>query len=191
MNAPVLEVKNFYALLTTYLTTYGMRIIGAILVVIIGLQFASLIRKTVLNNVQRVGADQILVRFLVNFSYTAAIVFVMIGALNVLGIQTTSVITILGAAGLAVALALQGSLANLAAGILIIVEKYFKIGDYIEAGGASGTVMEVELFTTLLKTAEGCQVIIPNAKIVADKIIVYPEPPGMASPENPSIAKNV
>lgn len=191
MNAPVLEVKNFYALLTTYLTNYGIRIIGAILLVAIGLQFAALIRKTVLNHVQRIGADQILVRFLVNLSYTAAIVFVMIGALNILGIQTTSVITILGAAGLAVALALQGSLANLAAGILIIVEKYFKIGDYIEAGGASGTVMEVELFTTLLKTAEGRRVIIPNAKIVAEKIIVYPEPPAMASPADPSTAKNV
>lgn len=110
-------------------------------------------------------------------------------ALNVLGIQTTSVITVLGAAGLAVALALQGSLANLAAGILIIVGKYFKIGDYIEAGGASGTVTEVELFTTQLRTAEGYQVIIPNSKIVAEKIVVRPEPPATASPAEPSAPK--
>ncbi|MBI2876270.1 MAG: mechanosensitive ion channel [Candidatus Tectomicrobia bacterium] len=182
MNAAVLEAKSFYELFVAHLTTYGMRIIGAVLLLVVGLQLAVLIRRNVLKNVRRVEADQILVHFLVNLSYAAAIIFVVIGALNVLGVQTTSVITVIGAAGLAVALALQGSLANLAAGILIIVEKYFRIGDYIEAGGASGMVMEVNLFTTLLQTTEGRKVIVPNAKIVAEKITVYPEPPTPAAP---------
>jgi small conductance mechanosensitive channel len=117
--------------------------------------------------------DETLVKFVGNITYVVLIVIVVIAALNQLGVQTTSFIAIIGAAGLAIGLALQGSLANFAAGVLMIIFRPFKLGDYVEGAGAAGTVEEISIFTTHLKSPDNKTIIIPNAKITGDNIINY------------------
>jgi small conductance mechanosensitive channel len=111
--------------------------------------------------------------FVANLSYAGLIAFVIIAALNKLGVQTASFIAVVGAAGLAIGLALQGSLANFAAGVLMIIFRPFRAGDFIEGAGTAGTVEEVQIFTTQLKTPDNKTIIIPNANILGDNIVNY------------------
>jgi small conductance mechanosensitive channel len=99
--------------------------------------------------------------------------FVIIAALGQLGVQTASLVAVLGAAGLAVGLALQGSLANFAAGLLLIIFKPFKVGDFIEGGGVSGVVEEVGIFTTMMNSPDNKKLVVPNAKMTSDNIVNY------------------
>jgi small conductance mechanosensitive channel len=117
--------------------------------------------------------DAVLVTFTVNMAYAAVMVFVVLAALGQLGVQTTSFIAVLGAAGLAVGLALQGSLSNFAAGVMIIIFRPFKIDDYIEGGGVSGVVKAIHIFTTTLTTPDNKRVIVPNSKMMGDNIVNY------------------
>ena len=121
------------------LTVYGLRIIAALAIFIIGRWVAKGIRKLLKRILERHNVDPTLRSFICNLSYVLLLIFVIVAALNQLGIQTASVIAIIGAAGLAIGLALQGSLANFAAGVLMIIFKPFKVGDYIEGGGTAGT----------------------------------------------------
>lgn len=115
--------------------------------------------------------DSTLVGFLGNLTYASVLVLVLVLALTQLGVETTSLVAVLGAAGLAIGLALQGSLSNFAAGILLIIFRPIRIGNYIEAGGATGTVRDIEIFTTQLTTSDNKLVIVPNSKIMGDKIV--------------------
>ncbi len=115
---------------------YGLNIIAALLILLIGRWAARIFRKVIQNVMVRTKVDTTLVSFVASLSYVALMAFIVLAALGQLGIQTTSFIAVLGAAGLAVGLALQGSLSNFAAGVLMIVFKPFKVGDFIEAGGA-------------------------------------------------------
>jgi len=117
--------------------------------------------------------DPTIVSFVANMTYIALLVFVVLAALGQLGIQTTSFIAVIGAAGLAIGLALQGSLANFAAGFLMIIFRPFKVGDYIEGAGVGGTVEVIQIFTTQLKTPDNKTVIIPNAALTAGNITNY------------------
>ena len=103
-------------------------------------------------------------------TYILLLTFVILAALGQLGIQTTSFIAIIGAAGLAIGLALQGALANFAAGFLMIIFRPFKVGDFIQCAGVAGTVEEIQIFTTQLKTPDNKTIIVPNAKITSDNI---------------------
>jgi small conductance mechanosensitive channel len=117
------------------------------------------------------NVDATIVGFVGNLTFVALLAFFIIAALGQLGIQTTSFIAILGAAGLAIGLALQGSLSNFAAGFLMIIFKPLKLGDYVEIAGTSGTVEALQIFTTTLKTPDNKTVIIPNANITGDNIV--------------------
>ena len=117
--------------------------------------------------------DETLISFVSHLSYVALMAFVIIAALGQLGIQTASFIAVIGAAGLAVGLALQGSLANFASGVLMIIFKPIKVGDYIEGGGVAGTVAEIQIFNTILTTPDNKKIIIPNAHLTNDNIINY------------------
>ncbi len=117
--------------------------------------------------------NETLASFLKNIIYYVLLMFVIIAALNKLGIETTSFVAIIGAAGLAVGLALQGSLANFAAGVMLILFQPFKVGDEIDAGGASGIVKEIQIFSTIMETNDKKTIIIPNAKITSDKIVIH------------------
>jgi small conductance mechanosensitive channel len=155
------------------LTKFGLKIIAAILIFVIGRWVARLIQKVLEKTMQKAKADPVLIPFTVNLVYTAILVFVVIAALGQLGVQTTSFITVIGAAGLAVGLALQGSLSNFASGVLIIIFRPFHTGDYIEGGGVSGVVKAIHIFTTTLTTPDNKRVIVPNSKIMGDNIINY------------------
>lgn len=155
------------------LAVYGMRVVSAVVIFILGRWVAMAVRGVISRLMTRYKVDQTLNTFVTSLGYMALLAFVVIAALNQLGIQTASFIAVLGAAGLAVGLALQGSLSNFAAGVLMIIFKPFKSGDYIEGGGAAGTVDEISIFTTHLSTPDNKTVIVPNAKMMGDNITNY------------------
>ena len=153
------------------LTIYGIKVIAALAIFLIGRIAAKGVRGLIQRMMRKANVDETLLRFVGNLAYIAMLAFVIIAALSQLGIQTTSFIAILGAAGLAVGLALQGSLANFAAGFLMIVFRPIRVGDYIEGAGVAGTVEEIQIFTTTLVTPDNKTVIIPNASLTSDNIV--------------------
>jgi small conductance mechanosensitive channel len=122
---------------------------------------------------ERGRADPMIVGFVSSIVYVAVMAFVVLAALGQIGIQTTSFIAVLGAAGLAIGLALQGSLSNFAAGFLLIMFRPFKVGDFIEGAGVAGIVESIQIFTTVLRTGDNKTVIVPNSKLLGDNIINY------------------
>jgi len=152
---------------------YGLKVLAAIVVLIVGRWVARALRKVVQRMMTRAQADAALVSFVGHLTYVALLTFVIIAALNQIGIQTASFIAVIGAAGLAIGLALQGSLANFAAGVLMLVFRPFRSGDYIEGAGVAGTVEEIQIFTTNLKTPDNRKIIVPNAKLTGDNIVNY------------------
>ena len=158
-----------------YLIQYGMNFIAAIIIFIVGKWVAKLVSRIMETVLLKARVDQTLAVFARNISYAAMLAFVAIAALNKLGVETNSFLAIIGAAGLAVGLALQGSLSNFAAGVMMIIFQPFHLGDYVEAGGAEGNVSEIQIFHTIITTKDRKKVIVPNAKITADKITVHPK----------------
>jgi len=154
-------------------TIYGLNLLWAILTFFIGRWVAQFLTKFVRRLMDKAEVEAALAGFAANVTYILLMVVVVLAALNKLGIQTTSFVAILGAAGLAVGFALQGSLSNFAAGVMLIIFRPFKAGDYVEAGGTAGTVEEVQLFTTQFCTPDNKQIIVPNAQITGGKITNY------------------
>jgi small conductance mechanosensitive channel len=154
----------------TYISMYGIKIIGSIVIFIIGKWIANSLTKFTKRLLVKSKVDDTLVTFVGNLTYAVLLVFVVLAALNNLGINTTSFVAILGAAGLAVGLALQGSLSNLGAGVLLIMFRPFKANDFIDAGGAMGTVEAIHIFNTILKTPDNRVVIVPNSNIISGNI---------------------
>jgi len=144
---------------------FAPRILAAIAIFVIGRWVAKAFANVARKAMRRVGADPILENFLYNIFYTVSLIVVVIAALGQVGVQTTSFIAMLGAAGLAIGLALQGSLSNFAAGVLIVILRPYRTGDFVEAGGVSGTVTEVQIFSTVLTTPDNKRIIIPNSQI--------------------------
>lgn len=153
------------------LSVYGLKVLAALAIFIIGRWVARGLRKIVERIMTKSKVDSTLVAFTANLVYIGMLAFIVIAALGQLGIQTTSFIAILGAAGLAIGLALQGSLSNFAAGFLLIIFRPFKVGDLIEGAGVFGVVEAIQIFTTQLKTADNKTVIVPNAKLTDDNIV--------------------
>jgi small conductance mechanosensitive channel len=153
------------------LTVYGLKVLAALAIFIIGRWVAKGVRKLVDRLMTKSNVDPTLVSFTANLAYIGLLAFIVIAALGQMGIQTTSFIAILGAAGLAIGLALQGSLSNFAAGFLLIIFRPFKVGDLIEGAGVFGVVEAIQIFTTQLKTADNKTVIVPNAKLTDDNIV--------------------
>jgi small conductance mechanosensitive channel len=153
------------------LTVYGLKVLAALAVFIIGRWVAKGVKKVVERLMTKGKVDPTLISFTANLAYIGLLAFIIIAALGQLGIQTTSFIAIIGAAGLAIGLALQGSLSNFAAGFLLIIFRPFKVGDLIEGAGVFGVVEAIQIFTTQLKTADNKTVIVPNAKLTDDNIV--------------------
>ncbi|MFZ5979257.1 MAG: mechanosensitive ion channel family protein [Candidatus Zixiibacteriota bacterium] len=152
---------------------YGLKIIGAIAIIVIGRIAVGILARVVHRLMSKSNADETLTKFVVSLTRIGLLTFVFIAALGTIGIHTASFVAVLGAAGLAVGLALQGSLSNFASGVLIIIFKPFKAGDYVEIGGVSGVVDAVQIFNTILKTPDNKKVIVPNSKVTGDCIINY------------------
>lgn len=153
-----------------YLTTYGVNVIGAIVILILGRIAAGIGRNVVGRLLEKAKADPAIISFVRTLAYTFILIFAVLAALAKFGIQTASFIAILGAAGFAVGFALQGSLANFAAGVLILALRPFKTGDYIMGAGEAGTVKEISLFTTVLSTPDNIKIMVPNGKLFGDVI---------------------
>ncbi len=159
--------------LQEWLALYGIKVVAAALILVFGRVAAMGIRSLVRRMLTKSRVEETLVSFVTSVAYVALMAFVIIAALGQLGLQTASFVAVLGAAGLAIGLALQGSLANFAAGVLLVIFKPFRVGDYIEAGGAAGVVESIGIFTTELKSPDNRKVIVPNAKATGDNIVNY------------------
>ena len=155
----------------TLLISYGVNIAAAITILTIGFILVKTLTNGLNSLLQKRNIDNTITDFITSMMRYALLAFVIIAALGRVGVQTASFVAIIGAAGLAVGLALQGSLSNFAAGVMLIGFRFFKAGDYIEAGGTAGTVRSVQIFTTVLMTADNRMIVVPNAKILNDKII--------------------
>jgi small conductance mechanosensitive channel len=152
---------------------FAINLTIALVIFFVGKWVVSLIVKGVLRAMQKGDMDMTLRRFIANLLRMLLMLFVIIAAINQLGVQTASLVALVGAAGLAVGLALQGSLSNFAAGVLIVLFRPYKVGDWIEGGGVSGSVEEVQILTTVLKTGDNKKVIIPNSQIMGSTITNY------------------
>lgn len=152
---------------------WGAKILAALLVLIVGMWVAKLLKKIVVRLMEKAKVDHTLTTFVANLAHVALQAFVVIAALEKLNVKTASFIAVLGAAGLAVGLALQGSLSNFASGVLMIIFKPFKVGDVVDAGGVLGTVKEIGIFTTHIDTLDNRKTIVPNAKLMSDNITNY------------------
>ncbi len=150
--------------------TWGVQIGIAIAIFVVGKIIARQISTLIQKGMQRAGSDPILVGFIGNVSYGILLVAVVLAAIDSLGVNVTSLMAILGAAGLAIGLALKDSLSNFAAGVMIIIFRPFKIGDYIAAGGTAGVVDEIGLFATLMHTPDNQRIIVPNSAIIGGNI---------------------
>ncbi len=140
---------------------------------IIGRIAAGFGRKIVKRIMEKTKTDPSVISFVASFIYGLILIFAVLAALSKFGIETTSIIAVLAAAGFAVGFALQSSLSNFAAGLLTIIFKYYKIGDYIQAAGTAGTVKEIRMFSTILVTPDNVQITIPSGKIFGDTIVNY------------------
>lgn len=159
--------------LSTLVAQYGLNLIGALAIFLVGRWVAKSVSSLLSKALTKAKVDATLVPFIDNLAYTGMLVFIIIAALARLGVQTASVVAVLGAAGLAVGLALQGSLANFASGVLLLVLKPFRVGDFVEISGVSGTVQAIHVFNTVLNDPNNIRVIVPNGQVTSGNILNY------------------
>jgi small conductance mechanosensitive channel len=145
---------------------YSLKVIGAVLILFVGRLIANWAKKKVAYWLEQSGTvDQTLQGFLSSFVRYLVLIVTFLTVLSQFGIETTSLIAVFGTAGLAIGLALQGTLSNVAAGVMLLVFRPFKVGDYVEAGGAAGTVKDIRLFFSELATPDNVQILVPNSQV--------------------------
>lgn len=154
-----------------------IKLVTAFLIYWIGKKIARIISNMVAKGLNKTDSDPILVNFLKNFVYYVLLAAVIVAALGQLGVKTTSLLGMLAAAGLAIGLALKDSLSNFASGVMIVMFRPFKIGDLVEIAGHTGDVEEIKIFSTILKTKDNRQIIVPNGQVTADPIINHTAKP--------------
>jgi len=166
-------VSKYTDMAITYASEYGLKIVAAILIFIIGKWIVRKLTAVTKSLMEKAEVDQTLTEFAESVVYFVLLLMVILASLNALGIDTTSFLAVFGAASLAIGLALQGSLANVGAAVLIIIFRPFKVGDFVEAGGATGTVEDINLFSTIIAPLDNRTIIVPNAAIVGGNITNY------------------
>ncbi len=155
------------------LATYGLKVLGAVAIFIIGRWIARLLSKMLGKAMTKAKTEATLVSFVEHFSYTAMLVFVILSAISSAGVNITGFAAVVAAAGLAIGLALQGSLSNFAAGFLMMIFRPIHVGDYVEVGGAAGTVKEIQIFNTILNSPDNVRIVVPNAQVTGGNIKNY------------------
>lgn len=167
-------MENFLSensdLLSVYIIPWGIKIVSAILIYVIGRWITKLIVKSVVKLMLKSNVDASLTKFAGNIIGTVLTIFVLIAAIEQLGVDTTSIMAIFAAAGLAVGLALKDSLSNFSAGVMLIMFKPFKIGDLVNAGGSTGVIEEIQIFNTVMKTGDNQKIIVPNSHVYGGSI---------------------
>ncbi len=152
------------------IVSYGLQVLAAVVILVVGLWLARKIKALFVAALNKREVDPTLVGFFAGLLYGGLVIFVIIAAISKLGVQTTSLVAVVGAAGLAIGLALQGSLSNFASGVLLILFKPFRAGNFIKAGGEAGIVVEVGILTTELKTPDNVKIVLPNSQIMGGSI---------------------
>jgi small conductance mechanosensitive channel len=161
-----MEASNIGEFLTAYFIEYGLAVIGVVIILIAGYFASNWVARLVRAGLMRTGKmDPMVARFTATIARYGVLAFAVIAALDQFGVETTSFVAVLAAAGFAIGLAFQGTLGNLSAGVMILIFKPFRQGDFIEGGGTSGTVEDVHLFMTELKTPDNVQIIMPNGQL--------------------------
>lgn len=168
-----MNAEEIMALVTDLVTQWGLKVVGAIVVLVVGRMVAGALRRGVRKALTKNEVDATLVPFLSSLTFYAALAVVVIAVLSLFGIQTTSLVAILGAAGLAVGLALQGTLSHFASGVMLLIFRPFRVGDVVEVGGTIGKVEEIGIFTTTLKSPDNIKITVPNSQIYGDTIRNY------------------
>jgi small conductance mechanosensitive channel len=166
-------VENLSERFMEAVTNYGPSVVGAIVVLIVGWLIAKLLTGLVRRLMTSAKVDDTLTSFLSNMTYMVLMVLVVISALGQLGVNTTSFAAIIGAGALAIGFAMQGSLGNFAAGVMLILFRPFKVGDFVEAGGVAGVVEEVQIFATKIRTPDNKEITVPNGAITGGSIVNY------------------
>lgn len=167
-------MQEMFDIAKGFLSIYGLKVVGAIVILVAGMMVAKALNRVFVRVLRKAGVDDTLVSFGGNAMKFLLMAFVIIAALNQVGFQTSSLIAVLGGAMLAVGLALQGQLASLAAGIMILISRPFKLGDMVElAGGVTGTIEAITILNTRLKGFDGTVIVLPNQKVYSDKIVNY------------------
>lgn len=164
---------DFAGLIDTYIIPWGINIAFAVIIFIVGKFLVNVVTNLVKKLMGKAHVDSILVNFIGSIIKTVLLLFVVIAALDQLGVNTTSLIALIGAAGLAIGLALQGSLQNLASGVMLIIFRPFSDGDFVEAGGTMGVVEQIGIFTTMMRTGDNKEVIVPNGQMFGGTITNY------------------
>lgn len=164
------QLAQILALMQTLFVAWGLKVLGGLAVFIVGLMIAKSARREVAKLFDQVELDVTLEKFLTSLSYYVVLTIAAVAAMGMMGIQIASFITVLGAAGLAVGLALQGTLSNVSAGVMLLLFRPFKVGDYIDAGGVAGSVESIGLFSTTLNTSDNVHIIVPNSGIYGGTI---------------------
>lgn len=170
-------IKNWFTDNQQLLIDFGIKLLVAIAIIFIGKLIANLIRQGVVKVMRHKGMDDAIISFVGSLLYGMLFFIVLVAAVSHLGFNTSSLVAVVGAAGLAIGLALQGSLSNFASGVLLIMFKPFKSGDFVEVSGVSGIVEEILMFSTQLRTGDNKTVIIPNGSITGGTITNYSTKP--------------
>lgn len=164
------DVQGLMQQLSAMMSAYGLKVIGALAVLVIGRWLARWVKRTTIRSLERANMDKTLIPFISGLVYTLCMVFVVVAVLGLFGIPTASFIAVLGAAGLAAGLALQGTLGNFAAGVMLLIFRPFKVGDLVEVAGTLGRVKEIGIFATHVNTLDNVRVIMSNSTVYGDKI---------------------
>ncbi|MDX6916746.1 small-conductance mechanosensitive channel MscS [Pectobacterium carotovorum] len=171
LNTSLDQAGNWLVTHQNLFLQYAVNIVAALVILIVGLVIARIVSGTINKLMISRSIDSTVADFLSALVRYGIIAFTLIAVLSRVGVQTASVIAVLGAAGLAVGLALQGSLANFAAGVLLVIFRPFRTGEWVDLGGVSGSVTQVQIFSTTLRTSDGKIIVVPNGKIIAGNII--------------------
>lgn len=165
-----IDIEKYIEMITYWVTTYSVKILAALLILVIGKWLSRRITNLITKLMEKNKVDLTLVRFLDSIIYYTFMVVIVIAAAGQLGINTTSFLTIVGAAGLAIGLALKDSLSNFASGVMLVLFRPYRVNDYVDIGGVTGTVVSISLFTTELNTPDNQKVIVPNSGITSNVI---------------------
>jgi small conductance mechanosensitive channel len=156
-----------------WITSYSGQVLGALVTLVVGYFLARFAKRLVKRLLERSQTPQAVRSFAGQIAYISILIFAVVAALAKFGVQTTSIVAVFGAAGFAIGFALQGSLSNFASGVLLLILRPFKIGDFIEAGGVAGSVKDIQLFSTILATPDNVKVYVPNAQVYGGTIRNY------------------
>lgn len=172
-----MDISKYSDLAIVYASEYGLKIVAAIAIFFIGKWGVRKITAFTKKLMLKAEVDLTLVEFLENVIYFALLIVIILASLNALGINTTSFLAVFGAASLAIGLALKDSLSNIGAAVLIIIFRPFRVGDFIDAAGASGTIEQINLFSTIMVTPDNKTIMIPNSSIIGSNITNYSSKP--------------